>query len=204
MSRRRKKTNRILGPLVLLSVAAACAVGLALYVQMTPQARKAPEASAASKPAEPSGGVPVLVPEPSFEGDRLRFESGSYTVKDGTDPKVAALNAFLQRAKLFDGKVRAERVDQEDGIASLHFSEGFDSGTGSMDEATLIYGIRATMGQFEDVQSFRIFSGTKQIESLGHFEVGDLLTPIPPSRWATPYEADEEAPTGSPPPSTQG
>jgi hypothetical protein len=125
-------------------------------------------------------------------------------VKDGTDPKVAALNTFLERAKLFDGKVRAERVDQEDGIASLHFSEGFDSGTGSMDEATLIYGIRATMGQFEDVQSFRIFSGTKQIESLGHFEVGDLLTPIPPSRWATPYEADEEAPTGSPPPSTQG
>jgi hypothetical protein len=191
--------------LTLLMIAAAGTVALALYVKMTPANRvlpSGPEMSVKGMPAEPSTPlVHVQIPVVQYETDKLGFDRRDFTVEIGGDPKVEAVNEYLRSSKVAPEGSQLMSIDLEDSIANLHFSEGFDSGGGSMDEAALIYGIRAVLGQFDEIQQFRIFVEGKQIEALGHFEFGDLISTIPLSRWNDPASEPGETTGETPPPS---
>lgn len=190
---------------MLLMVAAAGTVALALYVQMTPGASRIrpleseqkgmPEVSAAQNLRT------VLIPVARFEDGKLYFQSRSFRLDSDADRKVEAVNEFLKGSNLLAPGVRLMSIDVEDGVAGLHFSEGFDSGTSSTDESTLVYGLRAVLGQFEDVHSFRIFVDGKQIEELGHVEFGDAVQTIPVNRWGDPSSGSGGSSEQAPPPS---
>jgi hypothetical protein len=183
-------------------IAAAGTVALALYVQLTPGASRIRPIDDGQK------GIPgpsltqsnnVLIPVAKFEEGKLHFQSRSFPLDSGADRKLEAVKEFLRDSGLLPN-VRLMSVDVQDGVAGLHFSEGLDSGMSSTDEATLIYGLRAVLGQFEDVQGVRIFEEGQQLEELGHFEIGDSVPTIPVNRWTNPGEPSESS-EQTPPPS---
>jgi hypothetical protein len=189
----------------MLAAAAAGTVALALYVKLTPgAARIRPSEPMASSSLPSAGSVKptqqIFVPVPSYQGERLSFAPRSVSVPAGDEAKVDAVNRFLQEAKLLDPSVRLMSLDLEDGIANLHFTQGFDAGLSSTDEATLIYGLRAAVGQFPEIRHFRIFVEGEQLDALGHIEFGEMLEPIPVSRWNDPSgETTEQTPPPSMP-----
>ena len=121
------------------------------------------------------------------------FSSRDYSVSDGADPMLDAVKELLRELKITDPGVRVMSLDVVEGVANLHFSEGFTGGEGSMDEATLLYGLRAVLGQFRGVTQLRLFEEGKQVTELGHIEFGDTLDTIPVNRWGDPGGTTDEA-----------
>ena len=183
-------------------IAAAGTVALALYVQLTPGAsriRPMDDAQKGMPEASVSQSNNVLIPVPKFEEGKLHFQSRSLPLSSDSDRKLEAVSEFLKESNLI-GTARLMSIDVQDGVASLHFTEGFDEGMSSTDEATLLYGLRAVLGQFEDVKSLRIFVEGRQIEELGHFEIVDPVPTIPVNRWTNPGDPSESS-EQTPPPS---
>src|SRR5687768_13433373 len=159
MSRIKSRRNRLTAALMLLMVAAAGTVALALYVQLTPGASRIrpldPEVKGMPEVSAAQNLRTVLIPVANFEDGKLHFSSRSFRLDSDGDRKVEAVNEFLRGSDLLAPGVRLMSINVEQGVAGLQFTEGFDSGTSSTDEATLVYGLRAVLGQFEDVHSFR-------------------------------------------------
>lgn len=202
MSRNRRSRNRLTVALTLLMIAAAGTVALALYVQFTPGASRIRPMDDSQKGMPAVGASQnspnVLIPVANFEEGKLHFQSRNLPLDSSADRKVEAVNEFLKGSNLAPN-VRVMSIDVTDGVAGLHFSKGFDSGLSSTDEATLLYGLRAVMGQFEEVRSFRIFVDGQQLEELGHFEIGDTVPTIPVNRWTNPGEPGESSGQEPPP-----
>lgn len=184
-------------------VAAAGTVALGLYVKLTPANHVPRIAITPPKKTTPKieeKGVEVLIPVPSGTLENQSFSRKSFTVAPGIDARVGAVNEFLKESGGLPSSVSLLSVNVRDGLAELSFSEGFDSGTGSMDEATLINGLKAVLGQFPEIYKFVIYSGGKQIEELGHFELLDPIETTPVSRWNEPPSESlgEEPPPSMP------
>lgn len=196
-----KTPNRFPAALALLMIAAAGTVAVALYVKMTPadRVRPAEPPPIAAKKIEEPAAVSVQIPKPTYPDGVLSFESEHFSVMGGEDPRIAAVNEFLKRSGLVEGSVRLMSLNEQEGVAELHFSQGFDQGQGSADEATLIQGICAVLGQFPELTEVRFFVEGTQLESMGHFEIGDRLPTIPPDRWRDPVQTEPESPPPSMP-----
>lgn len=200
---KRKRSNRFPALLAILMVAAAGTVALGLYVKLTPANHVPRIAITPPKKTTPKieeKGVEVLIPVPSGTLENQSFSRKSFTVAPGIDARVGAVNEFLKESGGLPSSVSLLSVNVRDGLAELSFSEGFDSGTGSMDEATLINGLKAVLGQFPEISKFVIYSGGKQIEELGHFELLDPIETTPVSRWNEPPSESlgEEPPPSMP------
>lgn len=196
-----KTANRFPVALLLLVLAAAGTMAVALFVKMTPADRVRPvekEAPPVAKNETPER-ISVKIPKPTFPDGNLVFESESALVQAGDDARIEAVNEFLKRSGLAEGSVRLMSMNLEDGLAELHFSQGFDQGQGSADEATLIQGICAVLGQFSEIQELRFFVEGTQLTELGHFEIGDKIATIPVERWRDPVQAESESPPPSMP-----
>lgn len=180
-------------------IAAAGTVAVALYVKMTPADRVRPvePPPVTGKKIEEPAPVAVQIPKPSYPEGVLAFESEPFSVPSGEDVRIGAVNEFLKRSGLVESSVRLMNLNEQEGVAELHFSQGFDQGQGSADEATLIQGICAVLGQFPEITEVRFFVEGTQLEAMGHFEIGDRLPTIPPDRWRDPVQSE----SGSPPPS---
>jgi hypothetical protein len=187
---------------MVLLVAAAGTVGLALYVKMTPADRVRPIERPAEPPPSmeppPAKGVQVLIPTAEMADGTLRFGQRAFTIPDGSDPQVEAVNEFLRESRVLPDGAKLLRIDLEDGEAALHFTKEIEGGQGSFDEATLIQGLRAVLGQFPTVQRFRLFSENGELRELGHFELGDPIHTLPVSRWNEPEGSDETPPPSMP------
>lgn len=183
-------------------IAAAGTVALALYVQLTPGASRIRPLDDGQK-GIPNVSVPqsnnVLIPVADFEEGKLHFRSRSFPLGSRADRKQEAVSEFLKGSNLVPNS-RLMSIDVIDGVASLHFSEGFEEGLSSTDEATLLYGLRAVLGQFEDVNGLRIFVDGRKLEEMGHFEIGDSVPTIPVNRWTNPGDPSESS-EQTPPPS---
>ena len=176
---------------VMLVVALGVVAALAAYIKLAPadrvpQEERRPDAVSdlqggrRSHPAGPTIDVPI----PSFVNGELTFQPSREAVPDGEEPRAYAVNAFLQASRIADSSVRVLGVDLKDGIARLDFSDGFEQSQGSMDEATLVKGIRAALGQFPDVQSVEFYVSGKRVDELGHLDLSEPQDVIRPSDWA--------------------
>lgn len=198
---KRKTSHRFPVALALLLAAAAGTVAIALYVKMTPADRVRPvekiDPPAAIQKPEPA--IRVSIPVPTYPEGNLSFDSSSFEVPAGEDPRVEAVNEFLRRTGLVEGSVRLMSLSEQDGLAELSFSQGFDQGQGSADEATLINGICAVLGQFPEIRELRFYVEGVQLEAMGHFEIGDRVATIPPDRWRDPVQGELESPPPSMP-----
>ncbi|GIK31915.1 MAG: hypothetical protein HND43_01875 [Armatimonadetes bacterium] len=187
--------------------------GLAAYVAWAPADRipdwlKRPDKRTTSRPVEPTV-TPELTPEveqevillsPSYVGGELGFTETVAKVPQGEDPKAFVLNRFLDAAAITAADVRVLSVHiNSDGLAALSFNKSLGQGLGSMDESTLVNGLRSVIGQFPEVNSMEMFADGEKIDTLGHFDFSEPIPVKRPSEWhrdATPSEAPEPSPTG--------
>ncbi len=199
---KRNKPNRLVVPFMILLGAAAGTLGLALYVKMTPADRIRTEEPAPQIPEPKTVPVPagqsVMIPVPKREGEKLKFDTASFTIPDGSDPRIEAVNEFLRRSPVGPEGAKLRQITIEEGEARLDFSPEIEAGQGSFDEATLIQGLRAVLGQFPEIQRFRLFTGGREIKEMGHFELGDPFDVLPVNRWRDPESSDAAPPPSMP------
>lgn len=187
--------------------------GLAAYVAWAPADRipdwlKRPDKRTTSRPMEPVE-TPQATPEieqevvllsPSYVGGELGFSEKVVKVPRGEDPKAFVLNQFLNAAAITPADVRVLSVHvNADGLAALSFNKTLGQGLGSMDESTLVNGLRCVIGQFPEVNSIEMFADGERIDTLGHFDFSEPIPVKRPGEWhrdATPSEGQEPSPTG--------
>ncbi|MBI5708043.1 MAG: GerMN domain-containing protein [Armatimonadetes bacterium] len=177
----KRKTARTPGVLVLMLVAAAVVAGLAAYVKLTP-ADRVPEAlkrvrpSEKVRPKQPSTEAPapqIVVASPLTQDPDTGWEAVAITVQPGEDPKVAAINAYFRLIVNLDPEAKALAVDVRDGTAHVDLNEAFRAGLGSLEEALFVKGLRATLGQFEDVFQIELFVSGERLQDLGHIDISE-------------------------------
>ncbi len=180
---------------VILLLSVSVVAVLAAYVKLTP-ADRVPESlrrtesgrGAANHPSESrrADGPTVLVPKPVFTEQGMEFLRSTVALPQGEDPRKFAVNAFLQASGIPQPAARVLGVDLRDGVARLDFDEGFGPGFGSMDEATLVNGIRATLGQFPEVDLVELYVSGERIQDLGHLDLSEPQPVIRPEEWSKP------------------
>ncbi|HTQ10068.1 MAG TPA: GerMN domain-containing protein [Fimbriimonadaceae bacterium] len=180
--------------LLLFGAVGVAAVGF--YVSRTPQAQNVPpdlqRHVSAQSPGSPSSqpaakgpdSARVLTPK-SKDGD-LTFDTSTEPVPEGNDPKVFALNRFLENTKFVPSNARAVGVTVQDGVAYVSFTEGMGQRTyGSSDEATIIQGICKTLAAFPEIQKVQFEIDGKPMDSIGNVDLSQPLDVNPQDGSAT-------------------
>lgn len=206
MSRTKARPKGAPGSPVLLALMLLSAVGvaaLAAYIKLAPADRvpeglRRPKVDVSQVPAMPSTPSASFL-TPYFEQGELRFRSESRPVAAGEDPKVAVLNDYLRATGIVGEGVSVLSVSVVAGLATVSFGEGLPAGLSSQDEATLVNGIRAVLGQFPEVERVELMSNGSPVDTFGHFELTEPLEVIRPERWDHPTRPSE-----GPPPSPAG
>lgn len=192
---------------------ASLAAGLAAYVKLTPADKvpaekqsfadsNFPDTHAAndSKPVSNENQdifalTSVSIPVAKFKNDELTFEEDKVKVPAKQNSAIYAVNEFLNRSGVADGPVHLESIKLDGKVALLYFNKAFiEQSLGSQDEATLINGVRAVMGQFESIEEIEFFSDGQQVEELGHLELIGPQKVIRPGLWKTPTSHDGTTP----------
>jgi hypothetical protein len=201
MTKKRNKSGpSTLTVLLILAAAALGVVGLATYVKLAPADRVADSERRGS--AKGAGGPEVQVdrrtslsmPKPVFDEGGLRFESEPITVPAGEDARIYVVNRFLDSFEVPNSGIRLLSINVLDGLATLSFTEEFLSGRGSLDEAALVEGIRACLGQFPEIERIEIYADGQKVEELGHIELIEPAPVIRPSEWLSPSKPSEGTP----------
>lgn len=179
-------------------VACLAVVGvLVVYLKSTP-ALNVPEDQKRATHRSDEGAAPVtpkanqvLVPVAVWEEGDLRFARKVVDVDPGQDPKRVALLAYLAEIRDVLPGVKLEGLRMDGKVAQIRFSAEFDQRMGSDDEATVLQGILATMGQFHDVEEVEFFAGGQQIETIGNVELNVPLPVVRLERWTEPSKHSE-------------
>lgn len=179
-------------------VACLAVVGvLVVYLKSTPalnvpedQKRATHRSDPTAEPVAPKANQ-VLVPIPLWEEGDLKFGRAAVDVPTGQDPKRVALQSYLDEIRDVLPGVRLEGFRMDGKVAQLRFSPEFDQRMGSDDEATVLLGILAVMGQFPDVEEVEFFAGGQQIEAIGNVELNVPLPVVRLERWAEPSKHNE-------------
>ena len=158
-----------------LLVCAVVAVGVAAYVKYAP-ADKVVNQVKNEEPEQLGGGVTVLTPY--YAEDELKFTEKQVDVPPDADPMVFAVNTYLRTTTIVPKDAQVNTVTVDEGIATLDFKAAFETTYGTFDESTVINGILATMGQFEDVSFVKFTVEGRQLETLGNMELIDPLAVI--------------------------
>ncbi|MBX3119282.1 MAG: GerMN domain-containing protein [Fimbriimonadaceae bacterium] len=210
----RRKTKNRAKPIALyaLVLTASLAAGLGAYVKFTPADRVAdirePFADQAFPDRQTGNGRSVSSQKDNpftqsrvsmaiarFDGDKLTFEESQIDVPNGQNSAIFAVNEFIKRSDVADGPVRIEEIKLDGKIALLYFNKAFgEQSLGSQDEATLLNGIRAVMGQFGSIDEVEFFSDGHQVDALGHIELIGPQKVIRPGLWKNPTSPDGTTP----------
>ncbi|MFQ3587424.1 MAG: GerMN domain-containing protein [Fimbriimonadaceae bacterium] len=179
-------------------VACLAVVGvLVVYLKSTPalnvpedQKRATHRRDPAAEPVQPNANQ-ILVPIAVWEEGELKFGRKTVDVPAGQDPKRVAVQSYLNQIRDVLPGVRLEGFRMDGKVAQLRFSAEFDQRMGSDDEATVLMGILAAMGQFPDVEEVEFFAGGRQIETIGNVELNAPLPVVRLERWAEPSKRNE-------------
>ncbi|HXH61138.1 MAG TPA: GerMN domain-containing protein [Fimbriimonadaceae bacterium] len=160
-------------------VCAVVAVGLFAYVRNAPKDEIPPKTVTVDRQ---QGGQGVTLLTPYYKNDELAFKSEPAKVPPNVDPHVFVINSYLRSVKAVPEKALLVTCTVKDGVALLDFNKDFDTTYGTFDESTIINGIAAVMGQFQNVSYVRFLSEGKPIETLGN---ADLTEPVEVTRLAS-------------------
>ena len=186
--KRSKKKASKAGYLVLAAIGITGVGALARYVKAAhadtvPPAEHRVEHSAARvqdrslpsvrprREAKAPAGQTVYVYTPIWNKESLKFARKSIEVPDDSDPKVFAINLFLQNTRVAPPQARLLSVDIRHGVASLFFTADMRQTYGTDDESMLLNGILSTMGQFPEVEKVDFYADGKQIDTFGNVEL---------------------------------
>ena len=152
---------------VVLVLAAVVVLGIAAYVKFAPADEIPREAETLV-----DGSVTLVIP--TYD-ENLDFRSEPVKVPEGVDQTVFAVNLFLDQ--LDDvGSGGVERIELNNGIASVYFSSEFRRSYGTEDEQILVNGLLVTLGQFPEIDFVKFYAGGRPLETFGNI---DLTDPLP-------------------------
>lgn len=183
-----KKQKKSGSPMIALMVVGLLGLGaLAAYVKFggadkVPQEvrrveslqKRDPAAQKDVTPTEQTVSVDLFTP--SRESEELKFSKHQSDVPAGEDPRLFALNHFLQVSKIADPKAKAVGIQVKDGVALIDVSPEFNQTYGTFDEEAMLKGMGTTLAQFKEIERFQFFVEGKPITTLGNV---DLSEPIP-------------------------
>jgi hypothetical protein len=165
--------------------------GVATYVMQTPQAQRVPDAmrrqSNTETPNQPDAPVAEKMQKVRFvklNGEKLEL-SAPVEIPISKGPALYSTNETIQALGLTE--IRCLGIDIDHGVATLSMNPAVESGFGSMAESEFIEALSKNLGQFENIDSFRLTVEGTTIESLGHFEIENPTKVIRPS--GTPSES---------------
>jgi hypothetical protein len=152
--------------------------GLAWYVANNPYSDLPREMKAPKPEVKRESEARIFTPKAN--GAEITLEERKVEVPKGEDPMVFSVNAFLQRAMVSppEAKLLGVQVD-EDGLATLSFNRAFERTYGTLDEKTLLDGIRASMGQFPNVKKILLTIEGQPLETLGGVDLTEPLDVLP-------------------------
>jgi hypothetical protein len=169
------KSERSLIVPVLL-ICGVVGVGVAAYVKLAPADVVPVEAPVEE---QQNGGSGVQLLTPYYANDELRFRTETVEVPENVDPRVFAVNRYLRTTEFVPPDAEIMTVTVSNRTATLDFNAAFNTSYGTTDESTVINGILAVMGQFDDVDYVVFLAEGQPIESLGNLELTD---PLPVTR----------------------
>lgn len=128
------------------------------------------------KPAPEPEQATVEVLTPYYRDLELGFRSERQVLPIGENPKVYAVNRYLDSVTAAPAGARARTCVVNRGVATLDFASEFATSYGTFDEQLVVVGVLRAMGQFPEVHSVQITVDGRPIETLGNI---DLLSPLP-------------------------
>ncbi len=173
--------NRI-GLLALILICLAGVGGLAAYVKFAPSTIAPEERIDAGQHRRGTVKVPVPIVD---ESANLELGNRDENVGKGESSYLTAVNGFLATQ---DSKtsLKADSIELDNKVARVHFRKGFSTDFGSRDEATVLLGLRAALGQFAEIESVEIFVEGQKIDELGHISLDIPMPVIRPENWKNP------------------
>lgn len=174
-----------------LLVCAVVAAGVTAYIKFAPADKVVNEVKQTEQQEQLGGGVRVLTPY--YANDDLKFTEKLVDVPPDADPMVFAVNTYLRTVTYVPKDAQVNTVTVYEGIATLDFNAPFETTYGTFDEKTVVDGILATMGQFEDVSFVKFTVEGRQLETLGNLELVDPLGVIRLQQLASPGDAEKTA-----------
>ncbi len=162
--------------LAIIAFGLAVLAGVAAYVQLAPATKVPPEVrrdDSARSASPATRDVRVLTPR--YEDGDLRFDSKPLQARPGEEPMQAAINGFLEGAKITPPDAKCLSVRRQGDLAVLDFSGPFGQTYGAEDEQALLSGIAKTLAQFPEVKRFQVTVEGKPIETLGNIELTEPL-----------------------------
>jgi hypothetical protein len=186
MATRKRKKPTTLALLVIGTLSVSGVAALTNYVVNTPKASRVTETQSETNkqlgikgpdikvqrqevqnPKEST--IKVLVPK--FVNQELTFTTESAEVPKGTDPKVYAIEKFLERSRVASKDARVLGVSLGDsGNALVSFNDKV-MGMGSDDEGIFLRGIVETLKQFPEVQTVEFAVDGQIVDTFGHIEI---------------------------------
>ncbi|MCH7903019.1 MAG: GerMN domain-containing protein [Armatimonadetes bacterium] len=163
------RTNSGKSPVgVVLVLAAVVVLGIAAYVKFAP-ADEIPR----EEETLVDGSVTLVIP--TYD-EKLDFSSEPVKVPEGVDQTVFAVNLFLDQLDVVPSDAVAEKIELNNGIASVYFSSEFRRSYGTEDEQILVNGLLVTLGQFPEIEFAKFYAGGRPLETFGNI---DLTDPLP-------------------------
>jgi hypothetical protein len=180
-TKKQKKSGS--GPIIgLFLIGLAGLAGLAMYVktsgasQVPAEMRRVPALVQPSGHPNSSGQTHVKLVSPSREGTSLKLDEKTGTVPNGEDPRLFAVNHFLQQSNIAPNDAKAIGIQVKDKVAYIDVTKSFEQSYGSLDEEAMLKGLCASLAQFPEVDKVQFLVEGKAVQSLGNV---DLSEPIP-------------------------
>lgn len=188
----KKQTNRR-GLLAFGMVAVLGVAALAAYVKYAPANKLHPEEKKDAPVVSSQTQKTIKVPKPEYGRDeKLRFDLKESSVPAGADARVEAAQQFLTTSGVVNDSAKVESIEIDHGVAKLQLSSGSEFSFGSQDESTFLLGLRATLGQFPEVDAVELYINGQKINELGHIELELPMPVIRPANWHAPTKPAEE------------
>lgn len=130
----------------------------------------------------------VRVLSPHYQGGELSFIATETDVPKGEDPHVFAVNEYLSKVKAVPQDGRLKSCQVSNGVATADFTPALQSGYGTEDEQTVVNGILAAFGAFDDVKYVRFLVDGQPIDTLGNIELKDPQPVLHPDSLASPTD----------------
>lgn len=160
-----KKANK--SPLFIALISIALVAGVGAYIANSP-ARSVGDQAHVAKLGKNEN---VKTYTPSYKDGDLKLTPKETESKPKEDPRVFAVNEFLGQLKMVPKGARAVSCKVSDGLASLDFSNEFETTYGTEDEQTVVKGILTTMSQFKDVKKVKLTVSGRTLDSLGNIDL---------------------------------
>lgn len=179
----KKQNNKTTLAVVAIAAGAAALAGTGYFVANPMTAKPEPKVEQAGQKQDvpikvdvrPDDPQKVTALEPKLDGDDVKFEQSDDLAPAGEDPKLYAVNKYLDTLSIVPKEAKLLNYNIENKVATLNFNEAIMAGYGTSDEMVLVNGVLTLMGTFKDVDAVRFQVEGENVDTFGS---ADLSTPL--------------------------